>query len=82
MKDAVYHSTVAFTCDKIQCAKCECQAGARSKERVLCIHNLPLIYQLVMLLDDGLAEHILIELCSRWDSGLEEKISREGKKIV
>ena len=64
MKDAAYCSTVAFTCDKIQCAKCECQAGASTKERVLCVHNLPLIYQLVMLLDDGLAEHILIELCS------------------
>ncbi len=79
MKDAAYESTIAFTCDEIVCARCECQAGASNEERVLCVHNLPLIYQLVMLLDDGLAEHILIELCSRWESGLEDKIVADGK---
>lgn len=31
-----------------------------------------------MLLDDGLAKHLLIELCSRWDSDLEILVQNDG----
>ena len=34
---------------------------------------------MVMLLDDGLSEHFLVELCSRWDPGLEDSIEEKGK---
>ena len=32
-----------------------------------------------MLLDDGLAEHLLILLCSRWNTHLEEVVQEQGK---
>ena len=48
--------------------------------RGLCVHNLPIIYQLVMLMDDGLSEHILVELCLRWHQGLEDMVLASSKK--
>ena len=32
-----------------------------------------------MLLDDGLAEHLLVELCSRWNPDHENIINASGK---
>ena len=72
MKDAQYKVKCAFTKDKLLACKCQCHAGGDKNQRVVCVHTLPVIYQLTMLLDDGLAEHLLIELCSRWDTDLED----------
>ena len=43
------------------------------------MHSLPLILQLILLLVDDLANHILVELCQRWSSHLEAKIEKLGK---
>ncbi len=79
MKDIEYNTTVAFTSNEIKSTRCNCIAGGSNKERIICVHNLPVIYQMVMLLDDGLAEHLLVELCSRWHPDLEAMINSEGK---
>ena len=79
MKETTYHAKIAFTSNELVAAQCDCPAGGCGKERVICVHNLPLIYQFVMLLDDGLSEHLLVELCSRWDQDLEDKLSNRGK---
>ena len=44
----------------------------------MCSHTTP-IYQLTILLDNRLVEHILIELCSRWSPELEHIITSSGK---
>ena len=78
MKDTEYKVKVAFTKDNLLASRCECHAGGDEKQRVVCVHTLPVIYQLTMLLDDGLSEHLLIELCFRWDTELEEMVEKEG----
>lgn len=65
MKDVEYEVSTTFTKNDLLATKYGCHADSHDKERVLCVHTLPLIYQLIMFLDDGLAEHILVELCSR-----------------
>ena len=79
MKDADYNVTTAFTSNQIIATKCDCPAVCQNSKRVLCVHNLPLIYQMVVLLDDGLAKHLLIELCSQWHPGLENLVQEQGQ---
>ena len=79
MKDVEYDVSLAFTSKDLLATRCECQAGGEKSERVVCVHALPVLYQLTMLLDDGLAEHLLVELCSRWNTELEDLNEKEGK---
>ena len=79
MKDAEYASKMAFTLKQIISTQCNCPAGGCNHKRVVCIHNLPILYQMVMLLDDGLAEHFLVELTSRWHPDLDNMIENSGK---
>ena len=44
-------------------------------DKVVCVHVLPVLMQLVVFLVEDLGESILIELCSRWNSSLEEQVS-------
>ena len=71
MKDSIYDVSICFTKDQLLACKCDCASGAKYEENVACVHNLPLLYQFFMLLHDGLAENILIELSQRWDNDLE-----------
>ena len=43
---------------------------------------MPVLYLLSMLLCDGLAQHILIELCTRWDNNLERLMKVSGKQYT
>jgi hypothetical protein len=82
MKDAEYKVEVAFTKDELLCCKCNCKVGSEALERGICVHILPEILLFVILLLDGLAEHILVELCHWWDldhHNLEEKMTRQNK---
>jgi hypothetical protein len=79
MKEVEYESTIAFTSKDIIATSCECPAGGAKNERAVCVHNLPVMYQLVMLLDDGLAEHILVELCSKWNTDIEQCVKDDDK---
>ena len=77
-----YSSSVAVTRNSLVATSCTCKAGSHGLERGVCVHNLPLILQLVLLLVDGLANHILVELCQRWTSHLESKLDGLGKLEV
>ena len=77
--DAFYASTAAVCRDSLVVTGCTCKAGSHGLERGVCVHNIPLILQLVLLLVDGLANHILVELCHRWSSHLESKIEELGQ---
>ena len=76
---AFYASSVAVTRNSLVATSCTCKAGSHGLERGVCVHNLPLILQLVLLLVDGLANHMLVELCQRWTSHLESKLDGLGK---
>ena len=66
--DTEYKVRVAFTGQDLIAAECNCQAGCKEDDRHICVHILPVILQLAMLLFDGLAENFLVELCQRWPS--------------
>ena len=77
--DAFYASSIAVTRNSMAATSCTCKAGSQGLNRGVCVHNLPLILQLVLLLVDGLTNHILVELCHRWSTHLESKIDGLGK---
>ena len=72
MKNCSYQSEIVITPTKVLCCKCTCQCGSQNKERTLCIHNLPLLYSLTLLLFRDLADLIIREFaacmrCKLWE---------------
>ena len=65
MRGCSYESCVSFTSSKLLCCKCNCPIGAQKDQCITCVHNLPVILKFAMLLMDGLAEHILLELVAK-----------------
>ena len=74
MKNSTYDVKIAFTEKDVMCCECSCPVGGMKGCKVICVHNLPVIYQLTLLLYDGLSEHFLVELSSRWENDLEEYV--------
>ena len=75
MKQELYSVTVLFSKSGILACECGCKAGSKGMDKVVCVHVLPVLMQLVVFLVEDLGESILIELCSRWNSSLEEQVS-------
>ena len=70
-----YKSEIVLTPTKILCSKCTCPCGSQNNERTLCVHNLPLVYSLTLLLFRDLADHIIRELaacmrCNIWNDAV------------
>jgi hypothetical protein len=70
MKNCSYMSEIVLTPTKNLCCKCTCPCGSQNKERTLCVHNLPLLYYLTLLLFRELAGHIIREFAACMRSGL------------
>ena len=64
IKYAVYNVKAAFTGKQLLKAGCQCHVGGDDKGRAVCVHTLPILYQLTMFLDDGLAKIILVAVLS------------------
>ena len=81
MKRSVYISEIAVTPTKILCCKCSCHCGGQGNERILCVHNLPLLFLLTTLLFDALAENLLCDFaaCLRETTWDEDGWSNEDK---
>ena len=67
-QDTKYAVCVAITADDLLAAECNCKAGCSGKDKHICVHILPVLLQLSILLYDALAENFLVELSSRWNS--------------
>lgn len=70
MKNCSYKSEIVFTPTKILCCKCTCPCGSQNQERTLCVHNLPLVYSLTLLMFRDLADHILREFAACMHSNI------------
>jgi hypothetical protein len=81
MKKDVYDVTVVFH-EKILACKCGCKAGSSGQERVMCVHILPVVYQVTLLMYDGLAEHMLCELCNAWNTTYEEAVNNSSSYAI
>jgi hypothetical protein len=64
MRNDIYNVTVCFSKNEITACQCDCKCGSQNSERVICIHILPTMYQIALLLFEGLGEHLLIELAA------------------
>ena len=75
MKVSLYNTHVCFDIDSLIACSCTCKAGCRTKslnrlgtERNFCTHGASILMGLSLLLFDGLAEHLLVELRARLSS--------------
>ena len=50
--------------------------------KILCIHNLPLVYSTTFLFYDGFAQHLLLEIANRWDNAIEKMSERIDKSEI
>lgn len=55
------NTQVIFTKDVIVSCTCTCKCGSHDDQRVVCVHILPIIYKITLLMYRGLAEHMLVE---------------------
>ena len=81
MKQDTYHVTVAFSPSGILACKCDCKAGSQLFDKVVCVHTLPVLMQFLIFLIEDLGQNILIELCSRWNQSLNEKLKSQHISI-
>jgi hypothetical protein len=81
MKQDTYNVKVAFSPSGILACKCDCKAGSQLFDKVVCVHTLPVLMQFLIFLIEDLGQNILIELCNRWNQGLDEKLKDEHISI-
>ena len=81
MRHASYQASASITYKgDLAASCCTCKAGcARMSDRGVCVHILPVLMQVTILLINGLAQNILVELSHRWNIDLEESIESAGK---
>ena len=75
MKNNIYNIFVLFTAMDLISYECDCQYGEIRSEAVICVHILPLLFQLTILLVEGMAQNMMLELCARIDATEECSIS-------
>ena len=61
MNNREYKVKVAFTKTEMICCSCTCPAKIYNKGLVMCVHILPVLYQLVIYMKQYLAQHILFD---------------------
>ena len=54
-----------MTSSKLLCCRYTSQCGSQGDERIVCVDTLVVLYLLLMLMIEDLAEHILISLASQ-----------------
>ena len=82
-KRTKYESGVCVTSKTLVSTKCSCRIGNKvNGNKILCIHNLPLVYSTKFLFYDGFAQHLLLEIANRWDNAIEKMSERIDKSEI
>jgi hypothetical protein len=68
MRNETHDVVVCFDDENIVACSCSCKVGGWKDHRIICVHVLPVIYQITLLLFDGMAEHVIVELSNHWRS--------------
>ena len=79
MKSDTYDVEVSSSKQGLIGAKFSCREGSVGSERVTCVHICPVLFQLTLILCDGLAEHILLEFTAIWSDSYEQIL---GTKMI
>ena len=61
MKNSTYDVVVAFTSNTVVACSCTCKAGSNNNEKIICVHILPVIYQMTQIMFQGLNQHLLVK---------------------
>jgi hypothetical protein len=84
MKQNQYRTSICFNENTIIACMCDCKAGCEGNGRVICVHVLPIMYQITLLLFKELSHDILVEYANWWrnihDTDFIEKNKDEIKK--
>eukprot|EP00956_Cyclotella_meneghiniana_P040674 scaffold202164_cov66-Cyclotella_meneghiniana.AAC.2 len=72
MKKNIYESGIVATTNDVLSCKCTCQCGSQNEQRIVCVHNLAVLYLLTLLLFEDLAEHLLLEFAACLSADLWE----------
>ena len=64
MRDKVYNAKMALTAEDVLSVECDCKAGSKHEDGVVCVHSPVLPYKVTELLLEDMAEHLLLELAS------------------
>jgi predicted transcriptional regulator len=62
MKQAVYNVQVALTSTDLLACTCTCKAGSVDQEKIVCVHILPVMFQIGQIMWKGLSKHLLVEI--------------------
>jgi SWIM zinc finger len=61
MKNDAYQVQLAFSTSDLIACRCTCRAGSMGTEKIVCVHILPVLFQIGQLMFQGMSEQILIE---------------------
>jgi hypothetical protein len=85
MKQDSFNVCVCFSTNKVVLCSCTCKVGAQLKQKIICVHVLPVLYQMTLLLFNGLAEHVLVEVANAYKNfsgSLTNKQMSDMKKYI
>jgi hypothetical protein len=84
MRQITYDISVAFDDEEIIACTCGCKSGGEGQQKIVCVHILPVIYEITLLLFDGLADNIVCEISHAWKniSSNNATINEEERKKI
>ena len=68
LKDQCYKCSIVLTNSGLHCCRCTCKEGSLANNRHTDVHCVGVLVVLMLLLFDGLSEHLLVELAAEWIS--------------
>jgi SWIM zinc finger len=72
MKSDTYDVKVAITKNDLMTCSCTCRAGSIDEEQIVCVHILPVLFQMTQILYFGMSQHILVEMANCLNSIQQE----------
>jgi hypothetical protein len=82
MKQNVYSTSVCFNENTIVACLCDCKSGCEGNGRVICVHILPIMYQITFELFESLANNILIEYANRYRTIHDNEFIQNNKQTI
>jgi hypothetical protein len=82
MRQEIYQIQVAFTSSGLVTCSCNCKAGSMGEEQIVCVHILPVLFQLTQVLYFGMSQHIQIEASNFFNGNTEALTSEEESGFI
>ena len=73
MKSDTYDVEVVFSKQSMIASEVFCRAGSICSKRVTCLHICLVLFQLTLIICEGLVEYILLNFAEIWSDSYEKK---------